>query len=60
MRPVLTPLTPDKRREIIGIAVIVFIFRAMPTAGAGAGWWPIDVLGFDKAFLERCGRFQRC
>ncbi len=51
MRPVLTPLAPDKRREIIGIAVIVFIFRAMPTAGAGAGWWQIDVLGFDEAFF---------
>ncbi|MDJ0884436.1 MAG: hypothetical protein QNJ48_09745 [Desulfobacterales bacterium] len=51
MRQVLAPLAPDKRREIIGIAVIVFIFRAMPTAGAGAGWWQIDVLGFDEAFF---------
>ncbi len=23
----------------------------MPTAGAGAGWWQIDVLGFDEAFF---------
>ena len=51
MRQVLAPLAPDKRREIIGIAVIVFIFRARPTAGAGAGWWQIDVLGFDEAFF---------
>ncbi len=41
----------DRRREILGIAVIVFVFRAMPTPGAGAGWWQIDVLGFDEAFF---------
>lgn len=51
MRQVLTSLAPDKRREIIGIAAIIFVFRAMPTAGAGAGWWQIDVLGFDEAFF---------
>ena len=51
MRQVLAGLTPDKRREIIGIAAIIFVFRAMPTAGAGAGWWQIDVLGFDEAFF---------
>jgi hypothetical protein len=41
----------EKRREILGIAIIVFVFRAMPTPGAGAGWWQIDVLGFDEAFF---------
>ena len=51
MRQVLAPLAAEKRREIIGIAVIIFIFRAMPTPGAGAGWWQIDVLGFDEAFF---------
>jgi hypothetical protein len=51
MRQVLVELAPDKRREIIGIAAIIFVFRAMPTAGAGAGWWQIDVLGFDEAFF---------
>ena len=51
MRQVLMSLAPDKRREIIGIATIIFVFRAMPTAGAGAGWWQIDVLGFDEAFF---------
>lgn len=40
-----------KRREIIGIAVIIFVFRAMPTSGAGAGWWQIDILQFDEAFF---------
>jgi len=48
---ILGTMAPDKRREIIGIALIVFVFRAMPGLGAGAGWWQIDVLGFDEAFF---------
>jgi MFS family permease len=51
MGQLLRDLSPAKRREIIGLAVIIFVFRAMPTAGAGAGWWQIDVLGFDEAFF---------
>jgi len=51
MGRILQELAPAKRREIIGLAVIIFIFRAMPTPGAGAGWWQIDVLGFDEAFF---------
>ena len=47
----LKDLEPAKRREIIGIAIIIFIFRAMPGVGAGASWWQIDVLGFDEAFF---------
>jgi hypothetical protein len=35
----------------MGIAIIIFIFRAMPGIGAGASWWQIDVLGFDEAFF---------
>ena len=51
MNKILGTLSPAKRREIIGIAVIVFVFRAMPTFGAGASWWEIDVLKFDEAFF---------
>ena len=51
MRQILRDLNPVKRREIISLAVIIFVFRAMPTVGAGAGWWQIDVLGFDEAFF---------
>ena len=47
----LKDLEPAKRREIMGIAIIIFIFRAMPGVGAGASWWQIDVLGFDEAFF---------
>jgi len=51
MKMILGTLSPAKQREIIGIAVIVFVFRAMPTFGAGASWWEIDVLKFDEAFF---------
>jgi hypothetical protein len=51
IRQLLAGLAPEKRREIVGIAVIVFVFRAMPGIGAGASWWQIDVLGFDEAFF---------
>jgi len=51
MGQLLRHLNPAKRREIIGLAVIIFVFRAMPTIGAGAGWWQIDRLGFDEAFF---------
>ena len=47
----LKNIAAEKRREIIGIAIIVFVFRAMPGVGAGASWWQIDVLGFDEAFF---------
>jgi MFS family permease len=51
MLQLLRDMDEDKRREILGIAIIVFVFRAMPSSGAGAGWWQIDVLGFDEAFF---------
>jgi hypothetical protein len=51
MHQMLKALPDGKRREILGIALIVFVFRAMPGTGAGASWWQIDVLGFDEAFF---------
>ena len=51
MHSIMQELTPAKRREIFGIAIIIFVFRAMPGIGAGASWWQIDVLGFDEAFF---------
>jgi MFS family permease len=51
MKQLLSDVGADKRREIVGIAIIIFVFRAMPTFGAGASWWQIDVLGFDEAFF---------
>ncbi|MBI5583198.1 MAG: hypothetical protein HY892_05195 [Deltaproteobacteria bacterium] len=51
MRQLLRDLEPARRRDIVGIAIIVFVFRAMPPIGAGASWWQIDVLRFDEAFF---------
>ncbi|MDP1559370.1 MAG: hypothetical protein Q8K59_04665 [Nitrosomonas sp.] len=44
-------LEPEARRVLVGTAILVFIFRALPGPGAGATWWMIDELGFDQQFL---------
>jgi len=44
-------LEPSARRVLVGTAVIIFVFRAMPTSGVGQTWWMIDVLHFDQQFL---------
>jgi hypothetical protein len=44
-------LEPDARLVLVGTAVIIFVYRAMPTPGAGQTWWMIDELGFDQQFL---------
>jgi MFS family permease len=51
MAHLLKDMQVGKRREIVGIAIIIFVFRAMPTYGAGSSWWQIDILGFDEAFF---------
>jgi hypothetical protein len=44
-------LEPEARHVLVGTAIVVFVFRAMPGPGAGSTWWMIDVLGFDQQFL---------
>ena len=44
-------LEPDARHLLVGTAIVVFVFRAMPGPGAGSTWWMIDQLGFDQQFL---------
>lgn len=44
-------LPADAARMLIGTAVIIFVFRAMPLPGDGATWFQIDQLGFDQQFL---------
>ncbi|MGB5569030.1 MAG: hypothetical protein WBM81_06975, partial [Sedimenticolaceae bacterium] len=44
-------LSPGDRLVLVGTAVIIFVYRAMPTPGAGQTWWMIDQLGFDQQFL---------
>ena len=52
MRRLLGTLDATARRTLLGTAIVIFIYRAMPAAGAGASWWEIDVLGFDQRFLS--------
>jgi len=51
MHVIMRDLDVGRKREILGIAIVIFVFRAMPSIGAGASWWQIDVLGFDEAFF---------
>jgi hypothetical protein len=45
-------LEPGARATLIGTAIVIFVFRAIPTPGPGVTWWMIDVLGFDQEFLS--------
>ena len=45
-------LEPAARNMLVGTAVVIFVFRAVPTPGAGSTWWMIDQLGFDQQFLS--------
>ena len=45
-------LTPEARATLLGTAVIIFVFRAVPATGPGTTWWMIDVLGFDQGFFS--------
>ncbi|KPK31725.1 MAG: hypothetical protein AMJ66_08005 [Betaproteobacteria bacterium SG8_40] len=44
-------LDAQARKLLVGTAIIIFAFRAIPTTGAGTSWWMIDDLGFDQQFL---------
>ena len=53
MNRLLRELDDTARRTLLGTAIIIFVFRAMPGPGAGSTWWMIDQLGFDQSFLAR-------
>jgi len=44
-------LEPEARATLIGTAVVIFVYRAVPGPGEGLTWWMIDVLKFDQRFL---------
>jgi len=44
-------LDPAARATLVGTAVVIFVYRAIPTPGPGVTWWMIDVLRFDQQFL---------
>ncbi len=41
------------RRQLYGIAFVIFAFRAVPTTGVGETWWMIDELAFDQQFISK-------
>lgn len=43
----------ESRQVLIGTAVLIFVFRAVPGPGAASNWWMIDELGFDQAFMAK-------
>ena len=52
MARLVRELEPNKRFTLVGTAVVVFIFRAIPGTGPGTTWWMIDQLKFDQQFLS--------
>jgi len=52
MNRLVKVLEPRARYVLVGTAIVIFVFRAVPTPGAGSTWWMIDVLGFDQHFLS--------
>jgi hypothetical protein len=52
MYRLLLELEPQMRKMLVGTAVIIFVFRAVPLTGPGVAWFEIDVLGFDQQFLS--------
>lgn len=52
MARLVRELEPDKRFTLVGTAVVIFIFRAIPGTGPGTTWWMIDQLRFDQQFLS--------
>ncbi len=45
-------LEAGARATLIGTAIVIFVYRAVPTPGPGVTWWMIDALGFDQQFLS--------
>lgn len=43
----------EARAVLLGTAILIFFFRAVPTSGPGSSWWMIDVLGFDQSFMAK-------
>ena len=52
MFKLIKELPEELRLTIVGTAVIIFIFRAMPGPGPGLNWFEIDVLKFNEQFFS--------
>jgi uncharacterized membrane protein YhaH (DUF805 family) len=52
MKKLIIELPEESRFMVVGTAIVIFVFRAMPGPGPGLGWFEIDVLGFDQQFFS--------
>jgi len=52
MSRLIKELPKDLQLTVVGTAIIIFIFRAMPGPGPGLTWFEIDVLKFDEQFFS--------
>ena len=52
MKKLITELPKESRFVVVGTAIVIFVFRAMPGPGLGLGWFEIDVLDFDQQFFS--------
>ena len=52
MKKLIVELPKESRFMVMGTAIVIFVFRAMPGPGPGLGWFEIDVLGFDQQFFS--------
>jgi hypothetical protein len=52
MARLMHELAPSARNTLLGTALVIFMFRAVPSPGAGVSWWMIDQLGFDQPFFS--------
>ena len=52
MSRLVRELDDSARHTLLGTALVIFMFRAAPSSGAGVSWWMIDVLGFDQPFFS--------
>ena len=57
---IIKELDTEAQKILVGTAVLIFVYRAMPTPGAGATWWMIDELKFDQEFLARLSFIAAC
>ncbi len=51
LRHVIGELDAATQMKIAIAAVIIFVYRSVPSVGAAYSWFVIDVLRFDEAFL---------
>ena len=51
MIKLIKELPQDLRLTVVGTAIIIFVFRAMPNTGPGLFWFQVDELNFNEQFI---------